>query len=72
MNKDLTTFEKCNAIKRAILSAAAESTMYESWDKDYRLKNVLEVPKIVSKWEKEHGSFNLKNLSLVNGMKRAT
>ena len=28
MSKELTTFEKCNAIKRTLLRAAAESTMY--------------------------------------------
>lgn len=59
MSKQLTTFEKCNVIKRTILRAAAESTMYESWDKDFKLENLLEVPEIVSKWEKEHGSFKI-------------
>jgi len=59
MSKELTTFEKCNAIKRTLLRAAAESTMYESWDNDFKLKNVLKVPEIVSKWEKEHGSFKI-------------
>jgi hypothetical protein len=59
MSKKLTTFEKCNAIKRTILRAAAESIMYESWNKDFKLKNLLEVPEIVSKWEKKHGSFKI-------------
>jgi hypothetical protein len=57
MSKKLTTFEKCNAIKRTILRAAAESIMYESWNKDFKLKNLLEVPELekleFGKWDKE-------------------
>ena len=59
MSKKLTTFEKCNAIKRVILRAAAETTMYENWDKDFRLENMLKVPEIVAEWENKHGSFKI-------------
>jgi len=59
MKNELTTFEKCNAIKRTLLRAVAESTMYESWDDNYKLKNILEVPEIISKWEEKYGSFKI-------------
>jgi hypothetical protein len=59
MSKELTLFEKCNAIKRTILRATAESMMYKSWNDAFKLKNIQEVPEIVSKWEKEHGSFKI-------------
>jgi len=59
MSKEMTLLDRCEAIKRTILRATAESMMYESWDDEFRLKNIREVPEIVSKWEEKHGSFKI-------------
>lgn len=57
MNKNLTTFEKCLAIRRTILICAGESIMYNSWDQ--KLENLSKAYKVVSDWEKEYGSFKI-------------
>lgn len=58
-DKKLTVFEKCEAIKNAILRAVGEAMAYDNWSDEFKLKNIAETPEIVSKWEDKYGSFKI-------------
>ena len=55
----ITVFEKCKHIRNLILKKTAEIIVYENWSDKFKLKQILEIPVIVKKWEDENGSFKI-------------
>lgn len=49
----MTTYEKCQAIRRMIMNRAAEVMVYESWGDDFAAKQIRKFPDDLAK--QEHG-----------------
>jgi hypothetical protein len=54
----MTTFEKCKSIRDSILTRAGEMLTY-GWSDDFKLSNMNDIHKSISKWEEKYGSFRI-------------
>jgi hypothetical protein len=55
----MNTYEKCCAIRHAIMTRVAESQIYESWSDEFRLKNIRGFfSETIQKWS-ETESFEI-------------
>ena len=47
----MTNFEKCNAIRRMILTRAAEVFQYTNWDTEFAVGQIREIPQVFAAME---------------------
>ena len=60
----MTTYEKCKAIRKSILTNVGESLTYD-WSSSYKLENITDIKKTISRWEEKYGeSFSINPFDL--------
>ena len=56
----MTTYEKCQAVRSAIVNCAAEVMNYSSWDDGFAAKQIREIPETLAA---EIGKINIAELT---------
>lgn len=54
----LSTFKKAKAIRESLLTRAGEAMSY-SWSNDFKIENLNDIHKSLTRWEEEYGSFKI-------------
>jgi len=67
MEKNLTTYEKCETIRNHLLRKMGEVLCYkESWGIKFSMEEIYNLPNIIKEWEEEYGSFAINPCDLTD------